>query len=97
LKVQNFEKAKLLLKKAYQLKKKCLISPEITKKLQDVLNVIRSQREMNIISNDAKEQEKADYNERLYKINEKQGDSYCNLAIYELGLRSYFKQVLSWF
>ena len=35
IKVQNFEKAKLLLRKAYRLKKKCLINPEITQKLKD--------------------------------------------------------------
>jgi hypothetical protein len=93
LKVQNFEKAKLLLKKAYQLKKKCLISHEVTRKLKDVLNVIRSQKEINTMAADTNEDDKVDHNEKLYKINEKLGDSYCNLGIYELGLRSYFKQV----
>jgi hypothetical protein len=35
VKVQNFEKAKLLLRKAYRLKKKCLINSEITQKLKE--------------------------------------------------------------
>lgn len=35
MKVQNFEKAKILLRKAYKLRKKCLISPEIARKLNE--------------------------------------------------------------
>ena len=98
--MQNLEKAKLLLKKAYHLRNKCLISPEVTYKLKNVINVIRLQNEINKISNqnDPKaESNQNDNNPKLVKIYEKQGDSYCNLALYELGLKSYFKQVKAFY
>jgi translation initiation factor 2B subunit (eIF-2B alpha/beta/delta family) len=95
LRVQNFEKAKLLLKRAYKLKKKCLISPEVTRKLRDVLNVIRSEKEIKLSGTANRDDQNDDLesNEKLNKIYEKLGDSYCNLGLYELGLTSYQEQV----
>lgn len=93
MKVQNFEKAKILLKKAYQLRKKCLINPEITKKLKDVLSILRLQKELLVLRESGSNSSSTEVNGKMYKINEQLGDLYCNLALYELGLESYKKQV----
>lgn len=92
IKVQNFEKAKILLRKAYKLKEKCLISSEISKKLKEIINVMNFEKEINIVlaeSHDINEEK----SNRIYKLYEKLGDSYCNLGLYDLGLNSYFKQL----
>lgn len=93
MKVQNFEKAKILLKKAYQLRKKCLINPEITKKLRDVLSILRLQKELLVLRESSTNTSNEELNGKIYKINEQLGDLYCNLGLYELGLESYKKQV----
>jgi hypothetical protein len=59
--------------------------------------VIRSQKEINTMVNQSNDGEKAkklsEFAEKLYKIYEKLGDSYCDLGLFELGVKNYFKQV----
>ena len=31
--------------------------------------------------------------EKIFNLNEKLGDSYCNIGLYKIGLNCYFKQV----
>lgn len=98
MKIQNFEKAKTLLRKAYKLRKKCLISQEIIAKLKQVIEVIHLQRDLNVIDTDLVDSNiiniDMDKCLKVLKIYEKLGDNLCNLGLYEPGLKNYQKQVL---
>lgn len=100
LKIQNLEKAKVLLRRAYKLKKKCLINPEITRKLKEVMNIMYIEKELVLFSSTGnldlaslKVRSDENVDVKLIKAYEKLGDSYCNIGLYEMGLRNYFKQL----
>jgi tetratricopeptide (TPR) repeat protein len=93
LKIQNLEKAKVLLKQAYKLRKKCHLDAGIVRKLREVMIIIKAEKELNlIIDEDATESSENDL--KLLKIYEKIGDSFCNIGMYELGLKNYFEQLM---
>jgi len=98
LKIQNFEKAKILFRQAYKLRKQCLISPEIKTKLKHVMNIVKLQKELSILNTnfeDLSKELKADLDKSLEvsKIYEKLADSFCYIGLYEQGLSAYFKQL----
>lgn len=86
-----------MLRKAYKLRKKCLISSEITTKLKQVIDVVHLQRELNSIDTDLLESNIINIDMekwlKVLKIYEKLGDNLCNLGLYEPGLKNYQKQV----
>ncbi len=92
LRIHNFEKAKVLLRKAYKLKKKCHIDPSIKSKLKEVMNIISIEKEIHLAGSE-KNEEDNDIDLKLIKLYEKLGDSFCNINIYELGLRNYIEQL----
>lgn len=92
--VQNFEKAKVLLRKAYKLRKKCHIDPSIIRKLKEVMNIIKVEKEIHLVKSTNESGEDDNYIDlKLLKMYEKLGDSFCNIGMYELGLRNYFEQL----
>jgi len=98
LKIQNFEKAKILFRQAYKLRKQCLISPEIKTKLKHVMNIVKLQKELSILNTnfeDLSKELKADLDKSLEvsKIYEKLADSFCYIGLFEQGLGAYFKQL----
>lgn len=79
------------------MRKNCLINPDISKKLKEVMNIIHLQNEINILygqSTDLQDENLIEQtNDKIYRVYEKLGDSYCNIGLYDLGLNSYYKQV----
>lgn len=98
LKIQNFEKAKILLRQAYKLKKKCHISSEIVTKLKNVLKIVKNQKQISILNinfDNLNKELKSDLDKSMEvsKIYEKLADSYCYIGLYEQGLQTYLKQL----
>jgi len=98
LKIQNFEKAKILLRQAYKLRKQCLIGPEIKTKLKHVMNIVRLQKKISILNTNFKdlgEELKMDLEKSLEvgKVYEKLADSFCYIGLYDQGLNTYLKQL----
>ena len=64
-----------------------------------MIKVVKLQKEIGnvkIKSSFSEEDDQTQTSERnnsLYTLNEKLGDAFCNLGLYELGLNCYFEQV----
>lgn len=57
---------------------------------------MNQQTKFTIDDDEQKSNESDEKSSRLYQIYEKLGDGYCNLGLYDQGLKSYLEQVNSY-
>ena len=89
------------MRRAYKLRKKCQIDAAVTRKLKEVMQIIKVEKELNLMQSAYLNEASSGGTEatphedvlKLMKIYEKLGDSYCNIGIYELGLKNYLEQL----
>jgi hypothetical protein len=88
IKIQNFEKAKVLLRQAYKLRRKILIGSEVASKLRHVLSITKRLNELAILNTNFQNvsqlnselRSDMERSSEVSKMYEKLADSYCYLG-----------------